>query len=279
MLATQYETTANGKRLRLARQGSGPPLILLHGYPENLQIWHELVPLLAGHFEVIAFDWPGMGYSQAWPGGATPAHMAKRLLALIDGWGLDKVSLLGMDMGGQPALVFAAEYPNRISHLAVMNSLVFGEADTSWEIRVLRRFGWNRLIIRHLPRLVYWRARHTFLPRSVGLDPDLVRDFWEAFRQVEVRRFVSKMCAGYQGRLEQLPESYARVACPTLVLWGDCDKHFPPIQAELLAQTIANSCLAWLVGGEHWMAAYRAGEVADQLIPFLSSEKGGTGTL
>src|SRR5262245_59890704 len=62
MLATTFETDEAGHRLRLARLGSGPPLILLHGYPDNLQIWCELAPRLADRFTVIAFDWPGMGY-------------------------------------------------------------------------------------------------------------------------------------------------------------------------------------------------------------------------
>ena len=84
LLATTTEMLPNGRRLRVARLGSGPALVLLHGYPENLQIWCGLAPALADRFTVIAFDWPGMGYSDAWPGGATPFHMADRLLALLD---------------------------------------------------------------------------------------------------------------------------------------------------------------------------------------------------
>ena len=67
MLATTIETHG-GHELRVARLGSGPPVILLHGYPDNLQIWSELAPRLAAHYEVFAFDWPGMGYSEAWSG-------------------------------------------------------------------------------------------------------------------------------------------------------------------------------------------------------------------
>src|SRR5207244_901184 len=61
MLPTTFETVAGGRRLRVARLGSGPPLLLLHGYPDNLQVWCELAPRLAESFEVIALDWPGMG--------------------------------------------------------------------------------------------------------------------------------------------------------------------------------------------------------------------------
>ena len=61
MLTTTLKTLSSGRQLRVARIGSGPPLVLLHGYPDNLQIWSELALRLADKFEVIAFDWPGMG--------------------------------------------------------------------------------------------------------------------------------------------------------------------------------------------------------------------------
>ena len=187
LLATTTELLPNGHRLRVARLGSGPPLVLLHGYPENLQIWCAVAPALADRFTVIAFDWPGMGYSDPWSGGATPFHMADRLLALLDRWGLERASLAGFDMGGQPALAFAARYPARVNSLVVMNSLVQWDEPTSWEIRVLRKFGWNRLILRRLPGLVFRRAEGTFLPDGARLPPELRADFWTAFRRPEVR--------------------------------------------------------------------------------------------
>lgn len=67
VLTTDRLVLSNGKQLRIARFGHGPPIVFLHGYPENLQIWSRLAPLLADRFEVIAFDWPGMGYSDEWP--------------------------------------------------------------------------------------------------------------------------------------------------------------------------------------------------------------------
>ena len=269
LLATTAETAPNGRRLRVARLGSGPPLVLLHGYPDNLQIWCALAPRLADQVTVIAPDWPGMGYSEAWPGGATPFHMADRLRALLDAWGLDRVSLAGLDMGGQPALAFAARYPDRVGRLAVMNSLVQWDEATSWEIRVLRRFGWNRLILRRLPWVVFRRAEWTFLPRGTSLPPELRADFWDAFRRPDVRAFIAKMCAGYQGTLSRLPELYRTITAPTLVLWAGRDKHFPVAHAERLRAAIPGAGLHVVPDGEHWMAWHRASEVADRIGAFL----------
>jgi pimeloyl-ACP methyl ester carboxylesterase len=269
MLETTVETTAEGRRVRVARLGKGPPLVLLHGYPDNLQIWSALAPLLAARFEVIAFDWPGMGDSDPWPGGATPAHMADRALALLERWGRQRVSLVGLDMGGQPALSLAARHPERVDRLVVMNSLVLPDEETSWEIRVLRRYGWNRFVLRRLGGVVFRRAERTFLPRGERLPRDLRDELWRCFRRPEVRAYVAKMCAGYQGTLPALAAQYGQVSCPTLVLWGERDRHFPPAHARRLHESIAGSRLSIVPDGEHWMAWHAAEQVAAEIDGFL----------
>ncbi len=272
LLETTTETlpVSGSRRLRLARLGNGPPLVLLHGYPDNLQIWCELAPRMADRFTVIAPDWPGMGYSEPWPGGATPFHQADRLLALLDAWGLGRVSLAGLDMGGQPVLAFAARYPERVHRLVVMNSLVQWDEATSWEIRILRRFGWNRLILRRLPRLVFLRAERTFLPHGVQLPSDLRADLWNAFALPEVRAFISKMCSGYQGTLPRLSQDYCMIKSPTLILWAEHDQHFPIVHAERLHEVIPGSQLQVLRRAEHWMPWYLAEDVACRLSAFLT---------
>jgi pimeloyl-ACP methyl ester carboxylesterase len=267
MLATALERLPTGP-VRVARLGAGPPLLLLHGYPDTLQIWSALAPRLAARFEVIALDWPGMGESPAWPGGATPFHMADRLVALLDAWRIDRAVLVGADMGGQPALVAAARHPRRVAALVVMNSLVLWDEATSWDIALLRRLGFNRAILRHLPRVVLARAERTSLPPGVRLAADVGADFRRSFGRREVRDYVVRMCAGYQASLPRLPDLYARVAGPTLVLWGGRDRHFPPAHAERLHRLVPGSRLELIEGAEHWMAWYRAGEVADRILAF-----------
>jgi len=272
MLVTELETVLEGKLLRTARLGAGPPLLLLHGYPDNLQIWCKLAPLLAKGYQVIAFDWPGLGYSDAWSGGTTPGHQADRLCKLLDHWQINRAHLCGSDMGGQPALVFATRYPDRIDRLVVMNSLTYGDEKTSWEIGILRKFGWNRVLLRHLPDLVIRRAEHTFLPRGCRLPDDLRSDFWESFSQIKVRKFTVRLCAGYQGTLHRLPDLYREIKCPTLALWGGADKHFPPIHADRLCADIPGAKKEILSDAEHWMMWYRAEEVAQSIDRFLSAD-------
>ena len=271
MLETTMEMH-RGRRLRVAQLGNGPPLILLHGYPDTLQVWSRLAPLLSAAHRVIAFDWPGMGQSEAWPGGATPYDMAERLRTLLNDWQLDKAIVLGMDMGGQPALAFAANHRQRVQSLIVMNSLVQWDEKTSWEINLLRRFGWNRFALRYLPGMVFGRALRTFLAPGEGLDPPLRSDMWQSFRNSQVRDFIIRMCAGYQGTLPHLAQMYPSIDTPTLVLWAEHDKHFPTAHGKRLQATLPNAILQIVPGAEHWMAFSMAEEVSGRVIDFLNHQ-------
>jgi pimeloyl-ACP methyl ester carboxylesterase len=278
MLATTTEVH-RGRQLRVARLGSGPQVILLHGYPDNLQVWSELAPRLATRFEVTAFDWPGMGYSEAWTGGATPFDFARRLRTLMDDWGIERAALIGHDMGGQPALAFAVEYASRTSQIVVMNSLVIWDEKTSWEIALLRKFGWNRVLLERLPRAVFFRAIRTFLPRGYKFSAELRSDLWASFARPEVRKFVVRMCAGYQGTLPRLKQLYPAIRTKSLFLWAERDKHFPIAHAKQLAGMVPGAKLEEIPQAGHWMALNLAEEVSFRILRFFdTNSRAGAGT-
>lgn len=273
MLTTTTDDICGRGRLRLARLGSGPPLVLLHGYPETLQVFSALAPLLAEDHEVLAFDWPGMGHSDPWPGGATPFHLADRLVVLLDTLKLPRATIVGMDMGGQPALAFAARHGDRVERLVVMNSLVIPDAHTSWEIAMLRHLGLNRLILRWLPRVVFHRAVHTFLLRRTSLPETVRADFWEGFRRPQVRAWIAKMCSGYQGTLGTLAQEYSSIQCPTLALWGERDHHFPPPHGRVLAERIPKATFRQIPSGQHWMVLEKPAEVSAAIREFIAGPR------
>jgi pimeloyl-ACP methyl ester carboxylesterase len=237
-------------------------MVLLHGYPDTLQIWSRLAPRLAKHFQVIAFDWPGMGQSEPWIGGATPFHQAERLATLLTDWQIEEAVLVGIDMGGQPAFAFAAQHADRARAIVVINSLVQWNEQTSWEIALLRKFGWNRIMLRHFPRVVFARALRTFLPAGASFDSPVRTDMWESFRRREVREFIIRMCAGYQGTLPHLAKLYPTIQSPTLLLWAEHDKHFPPGQARRLQAVLPHARLEIISGAEYWMVFFAPEQVA-----------------
>jgi haloacetate dehalogenase len=272
LIAARREPLEDGRAIAVARLGgfSGPPVVLLHGYPDTTAIWSRVAPLLARGRSVIAFDWPGLGGSDAWPGGTTPWHQAERLRALLDRWRIPAAHLVAMDMGAQPALVLASEDGARVRSLTVMNALVDPGGATSWDIRVLRRMGWNRWLLCARPGLVFRRAAASSSPAFARGDGELLDALWRSFRALRVRRFITRLCAGYQGTLPRLGEACARIRCPTLLLWGGRDRHFPLAQAAAARRAINGAELVVLPHGRHWMAWHRPWEVADAIERFLA---------
>jgi pimeloyl-ACP methyl ester carboxylesterase len=243
-------------------------LVLTHGYPDTLQIWSAVISQLTRSFDVIAFDWPGLGYSEQWPGGASPFHMAERLAALLDDWHVQSPILAGIDMGAQPILAFAARYPHRARSLIVINSLVQWDAETSMDIALLRHFGWNRFALRYFPRVVFHRAIRTFLPAGESLDDSIRADMWSSFRKRDVRDFIVRMCAAYQGTLPLLAKEYPSIHTPTLLLWAEHDRHFPPEQARALQSALPDCRLRIIAGAQHWMPLSMPHAVTAQILDF-----------
>jgi pimeloyl-ACP methyl ester carboxylesterase len=257
-----------GRQLRIARLGNGPPLILLHGYPDTLQVWHRLADQLKDSFQVIAFDWPGMGYSDPWPGGATPFHMADRVVTLLDLWKIKSAYIAGIDMGGQPAAALAIRHPARVRSLIVMNSLLQWNAATSWEIAILRRFKWNRFALQRFPGLVFNHAIRTFLPHGETLDDAVRSDMWECFKHPHIREYIVRMCAAFEGSLPQLAAEYSRLQVPTLLLWAEHDKHFPVQHAKSVELAAASVQVRIVPGAHHWMPLSMSSLIANYIRGF-----------
>lgn len=113
-------------RLRWRIEGSGPALLLLHGWALDLDIWNLVTPLLARHFTVLRFDRRGFGLSE----GSPDIHRnVDDLSAVLDAAGIDNVALLGMSQGARLAIHFALRQPARVKAL-ILDGAPAVEAET-----------------------------------------------------------------------------------------------------------------------------------------------------
>jgi pimeloyl-ACP methyl ester carboxylesterase len=111
----------NGVRLHVAEAGAGPPLILLHGWPQHWWCWRRVMPRLAEDYRVLAPDLRGWGWSDAPRDDYAKATFAADILTLMDAEGLDRVSLLGHDWGGYTSFLLALEHPGRIERMVALD--------------------------------------------------------------------------------------------------------------------------------------------------------------
>jgi pimeloyl-ACP methyl ester carboxylesterase len=110
-----------GVRLHVAEMGDGPPLLLLHGWPQHWWSWRHVMPDLARSFRVIAPDLRGFGWSDAPPGRYAKHTFARDVIALLDADGIERAALLGHDWGGYTALLVALEHPERIERVVALD--------------------------------------------------------------------------------------------------------------------------------------------------------------
>lgn len=220
--------------------GSGPPLLLLHGYPQTHLMWHTAAPLLADRFTVVAADLPGYGASlRPVP---TPDHAAhsKRALAedlvqAMAALGHQRFAVAGHDRGGRVAYRMALDHPERVSAVAVVDVVPTGEV-------------WARADARLA--LGYWHwaflAQPAPLPeRLIGADPDAFFDFHVRALGLggAPGRYPAELMATYRALLDDpstvqaICEDYRagatidrehddadlgrlRIECPLLALWS-----------------------------------------------------------
>ncbi|NJP34615.1 alpha/beta fold hydrolase [Micromonospora thermarum] len=116
---TSRYVDAGGLRQHVVVGGEGPPLLLVHGWPENWYAWRLLMPALARDFTVVAVDQRGIGLTDKPKDGYDSATLANDLAALMDALGHDRFAVVGHDTGYIIGYALAADYPHRVDRVAL----------------------------------------------------------------------------------------------------------------------------------------------------------------
>jgi pimeloyl-ACP methyl ester carboxylesterase len=114
---------AGGLRTHVATAGHGPPVVLLHGWPQHWYEWRDVIPLLAPHARVICPDLRGFGWTDVPEHGYEKDQLKHDVLALLDALELERVTFAGHDWGGYIGFLLALEHPERIESLLALNTL------------------------------------------------------------------------------------------------------------------------------------------------------------
>ena len=126
-VTTAHRTAqVNGTRLHYVTAGEGPPVMLLHGWPQTWYEWRHVIDLLADQYQVVAPDLRGFGYSGKPSAGYDAATIAADLAALADHLGLRDVTVLGHDWGAVFGYVYAAKTPGQVRALGIVEMALPG---------------------------------------------------------------------------------------------------------------------------------------------------------
>jgi pimeloyl-ACP methyl ester carboxylesterase len=128
---TTRELTVDDAKISVTAGGSGPALVLLHGYAEDSRMWKPLAVALAPRFTVIAPDLPGIGNSSIPASGLDMVTSARRIRDAVSALGYREVRVVGHDIGLMVAYAYAATYRSEVNRLALMDAFLPGVA--GWE--------------------------------------------------------------------------------------------------------------------------------------------------
>ncbi len=280
----QRTLEANGLRFNLAEAGDGPPVLLLHGFPDCWRLWRHQLPALAeaGH-RVVAPDLRGFGETERPDdvGAYRMRALVGDVVGLLDGLGVDRAAVVGHDWGGAVAWAVAMFAPDRVDRLAVISTghpLSFAGAGLAQ-----KRLSWYMLWFqfpgvaeRALPEND-WEVfrRWAWNGARPGEDPDCDRQVADLSRP-------GALTAGlnwYRANID--PDSFVisgptssslpKVACPTMGVWSSDDFALTEEQMTGSERFVTGP---WryhrLDGVGHWVPVHAPERLNHLLVEFLA---------
>ncbi len=273
---TQQLMPANGIKINAVTGGAGPPVLLLHGWPETWWEWHKVMPLLAERFSVVAIDLRGAGFSDCPQGGYDKATMARDAHEVMISLGHDRYAVCGHDIGGMVALPQAAIFRDAVTHLAVLDVPLPGWSEWGATIARLWHFGFHAN--RDLPeRLIQGREYDyisTFMAERFHdhstFDPAVIDIYAKAMalpgRTRGGMEWYRTLDADHAAALEYRKRP---LEIPVLGLGGD--HRFGDRMVPMLSEFARNVTGGSITRCSHYVADERPDEVAAGLITFLTA--------
>jgi len=277
--------------LHVVESGDGPPLLLLHGFPETHLMWRDIAPALAGHFRVVCVDLPGYGESgyPASVGDDFPSskrEIAAIMVELMRKLGHERFMVAGHDRGARVAYRMALDHPDVIEKLAVLDIVPTGSAwDRADDRFALSFWPWSLLAQPYpLPEKLI-SARPEALIEHVSAQwgsarvfpPEVARAYAASFEDFER---VHAICEEYRAAAGIDREHDAsdlrsgrRIRCPVLVLWsaeGGLDQWYRQDGGPLaLWRLLADDVRGQAVEGGHFFPEAFPGRTSAALTAFF----------
>lgn len=255
---------AGGHAVHVVEQGSGPPVVLVHGFAGSTFDWEEhlLAPLARTH-RVIALDLLGMGWSARADDLAYGYDLwSRQLVATLDALGLARATLVGHSLGGALATIVAGEHPERVERLVLVAPIVpLEQEERSWFFKLAEVPGIGEVML--------GTADH--LPELPGLSDASRARARAVFRRAGTRRALLRHLR--HGRdTDRLFTSYRKVRAPTLVVYGTADDVVPPAAVRRAAPAIRDVLVLPIEGAGHWLLRDAPERVRTAIESFLAGD-------
>jgi len=274
---TARDAEVNGVTLHYLRAGTGTPVVLLHGYAETSHMWLPAIAPLSQHHDVIAPDLRGAGGSSKPATGYDKKTMAADIHALVRALGYRRIQIVGHDIGLMVAYAYAAQYPEEVESLTLMDAFLPGIG--AWQDVWLMRDKWHfhfrgptaEQLVAGRERIYLEHFWNDFAADPAHSIPEVDRQFYaQQYGQP------GGMHAGFEyfHAFEQDAADFAAfgntpLAMPVLVLTGaKASGQFLIDQAHLIARHVEGVIVP---RSGHWLMEEAQGETVAHLVGFLDA--------
>jgi haloacetate dehalogenase len=266
--------------------GSGPPLLLLHGYPQTHVAWHRIAPVLARHYTVIATDLRGYGDSsgpqQADAAAYSKRTMARDQVAVMQHFGFSRFGIVGHDRGARVGYRLVLDHPGMVaafvSLTVIPSSEVWARAGKTFALGAYHWFLFaqpydlpERLLAADPDYFLEWTLRKMTQSRDL-LSDEAVQAYRDAFRRPGVRH---AMMQDYRAgaTIDDEHDLADRAAdrqldCPVLVLWEE-DRFTGQETPLAIWRHWARDVQGWPIPGGHLQPEEQPDAVLAAIVPFL----------
>lgn len=259
-----------GLRLRYLSGGSGPTVVLVHGFGGDAENWLLLAPHLTGDYRLLVPDLPGFGESDAPADDSFEvSRQAERLAALLDLLAPDeRVHLAGNSMGGQIAAIVAARYPEKIASLALLDPLGVENEPGIEPSAAMQAYARGRNILLPEDRVEFEEFLDLLFYRRPPA-PAFLNDYY-AERWLAKRPRLAAVFKDISEQYVPLTSLLDEIAAPVLVVWGAEDQLLPAAGASLLAAGLKRSELVILPACGHLPMVEQPKQTAAAYRSFLA---------
>ncbi|QDU28193.1 Arylesterase [Anatilimnocola aggregata] len=262
------KVTVGNLQMNVVDQGSGRPLLLVHGFPLDHTMWQGQIAALASEFRVISPDLRGFGQSiAATSSKTTMREYADELAQLLDALEItEPVVFCGLSMGGYVAWQFYAHHRQRLAGLIVCDSRAVADNEKAAAGRLetatkVETEGSQVVADAMLPKL--------FPAAAVERDADFVT----ATKKVMLAAPPAGVAAALRGMAERpdFTKELAKIDVPTLIICGAEDAIAPPAEMKEIAETIPGAKYVSIAGAGHMAPLEKPAEVNAAISAFLKS--------
>ena len=266
-------------KVRYAELGdsTNPPVLLLHGVPENLQAWYAVAPLLAEKYHVLALDWPGFGGSDplASPEDYTSRRFAEVIVDFMDSLHIRQASLIATDIALLPSLLVGLKHPSRVSKLVVMDGIPFPRPQySSWELKSFAKKGsiLGKALVRWFPRVTAQISYLKGFYRGHSIPTEVRQEFLtDGLSKSNQEAFLSYF-QNFRTDQEYFEPRAHELQTPVLVVWGKYDRFISSKLGHEIAEKLPNAKLEVIDKSGHYVHMDTPKELVQVVIRFLGEE-------